>query len=112
MARRLAVDKLALFRHLGYEPHEGQRKVHQSPAPRRVLACGTRWGKSTCTAYEAVAAALQPAKKSVGWIEAPNYSLSERCFREVISIAAEHLRHRIVKMRDHEQYLLDRSRGY
>ena len=41
---RLQIDKRALFHDLGYEPHPGQLEVHLSSAPRRVLACGARWG--------------------------------------------------------------------
>jgi hypothetical protein len=42
--RRLS--KRALFEHLGYEPHAGQQAIHDSKAPRRVVACGVRFGKS------------------------------------------------------------------
>jgi hypothetical protein len=31
-----------------YEPHEGQLKVHASPAKSKVLTVGRRWGKSRC----------------------------------------------------------------
>ena len=72
MGTKLALDKQALFRHLGYQPHEGQRAVHESMAPRRVLACGVRWGKSLCAAMEAVAAAMEPRERSFGWA---NYNL-------------------------------------
>ena len=58
--RRARLEKTELFRFVGYEPHEGQLEVHLSKAPRRVLACASRWGKSTCAAMEAVAALLAP----------------------------------------------------
>ena len=42
----------AFFHDLGYTPHPGQLPVHQSKAPRRVLACGVRWGKTRVAAWE------------------------------------------------------------
>ena len=111
MARRLVVDKRALFRHLGYEPHAGQIEVHRSKAPRRVLACGVRWGKSRCAAMEAIAAAMEPRERSVGWVVGPTYDLADKVFREILYIAAGHLRHRVVTMRESERKLVLRNLG-
>ena len=111
MARRLVVDKRALFRHLGYEPHAGQIEVHRSKAPRRVLACGVRWGKSRCAAMEAIAAAMEPRERSVGWVVGPTYDLADKVFREVLYIAAGHLRHRVVTMKENERKLVLRNLG-
>jgi hypothetical protein len=101
-------DKCAFFRDLGYEPHPGQRKVHESRAPRRVLACGVRWGKSRAAAMEALAAAMEPRERSMGWIAAPTYDLADKVFREVI-IGAEHLRHHIVALKENEKSLILRN---
>jgi len=51
------LDKERFFRDIGYEPHEGQWEIHRSTAPRRIVACGVRWGKTVCAAHEALAAA-------------------------------------------------------
>ncbi len=107
--RRLS--KRALFEHLGYEPHPGQREIHDSKAPRRIVACGVRFGKSLCAAMEGLAAAMQPAEHSVGWVVAPTYDLSERVFNQVAVVAASHLRHRIVSLRENERRLLLRNMG-
>ena len=48
------------FKKIGYEPHEGQWKMHNSDAMFRVLAAGTRFGKSLCAAREAEAVLLLP----------------------------------------------------
>ena len=109
MARRLS--KRALFERLGYEPHEGQRAIHESRAPRRVVACGVRWGKSLCAAMETLAAAMQPTERSIGWIVAPTYDLSERIFNQVVVVAAGHLRHRIVTLKEHERRIVIRNMG-
>ena len=53
------LNKAAFFKSLGYEPHEGQLRVHLSKASRRVLCCGARWGKSLCGAVEGLAAATK-----------------------------------------------------
>ena len=108
-SRRLRVDKAALFKYLGYEPHPGQLEVHESTAPRRVLACGARWGKSLLATMEALAAAMQPADRSVGWVCAPTYDLCDRIFREIQLVALNHLRHRIVAVKEHERRLVIRN---
>lgn len=109
--RRLRLDKEALFRHLGYAPHPGQWEVHRSTAPRRIVACGVRWGKTLAAAMEGVAAAMAPAKSSVGWVVAPTYDLADRVFREIQVVVLEKLRHRIELMRDHDRRIVLRNLG-
>ena len=108
-ARRL--DKKALFQDLGYQPHEGQRSIHESRAPRRVLACGVRFGKSLCAAMECLAAAMEPKERSIGWVVAPTYDLSERVFNQVAVVAASHLGHRVVAIKEHDRRLVLRNMG-
>jgi hypothetical protein len=74
-SQALRLDRDALFEDLSYTPHPGQLLVHRSRARFRVLACGTRWGKSTCAAMEAVAALLEPRERAVGWLVAPTYEV-------------------------------------
>lgn len=105
------VDKRALFEDLGYEPHPGQLQVHESRAPRRIVACGVRWGKTWCAAMEGLAAAMEPRERSIGWIVAPTYDLSERVFNQIVLIAASHLRHRILELKEHEHRLVLRNLG-
>lgn len=109
MARKGAIDRRVLFEDLGYEPHPGQWKVHESTAPRRIVACGVRWGKTMCAAMEGLASALEPAERSIGWVVAPTYDLCDRVFREVQVIALEKLRHRVIAMREGERRLLIRN---
>src|SRR2546427_12987098 len=106
METRTAFNKAAFFRDLKYTPHPGQAEIHASTASRRVVACGVRWGKSLCAAAEALAAAMAPKERSVGWVVAPTYDLSDKVFREIALLVTRHLRHRIVTMRDHEKHLL------
>ncbi len=104
-------SKRALFQMLGYGPHSGQVEVHRSLAPRRVVACGVRWGKTLAAAAEGIAAAMAPADRSVGWVVAPTYDLADRVFREIVLLAASHLRHRIVALKEHERRLVLRNLG-
>ncbi len=67
----MRLDKPALFAHLGYEPHPGQMEVHLSTAPRRIVACGVRWGKTKCAVMETVSALMHPGPASLGWVVAP-----------------------------------------
>src|SRR5262245_20608992 len=110
-SRRPRLDKAAFFRDLGYKPHPGQVQIHSSPAPRRVVACGVRWGKTRAAAMEALAAAMQPRDRSVGWVVAPTYDLADRVFRELVILIAEQFRHRIIKLREHEKHIVLRNLG-
>ena len=110
-SRKLRVDKAALFEKVGYVPHEGQREIHESTAPRRIVACGVRWGKTLCAAMEGIAAALEPKDRSVGWVVAPTYDLADRVFREIQLVVYKHLRHRIETMKEHDRRLVLRNLG-
>jgi len=105
------LDKLALFEDLGYRPHPGQLEVHRSVASRRVMACGVRWGKSTCAAMEAVAAAMEPRSESLGWIVGPTYDLSNLIFRHVLVLLQRRLPHRIEDLNPREHLVKLRNLG-
>lgn len=105
------LDKQALFEDLGYRPHEGQLAVHRSKANRRVLACGVRWGKSTCAAMEAVAAVLEPRRSSLGWIAAPTYDLAHLIYRTCLTLLEKHLAHRIEDVSTREHRIVVRNLG-
>ena len=103
------LSKASLFRDLGYEPHAGQWEIHNSTAPRRIVACGVRWGKTLCAAMEGLCAAMQPKERSIGWVVAPTYDLADKVYRELIVLAAEHLRHRIIALKESERRLVLRN---
>lgn len=109
MPTTLTFNKSQFFRDMGYEPHPGQRKVHESSASRRILACGVRWGKTRCAAMEGLAAAMAPQERSMGWVVAPTYDLADKVYREVVILASEHLRHRIITIRESERTLILRN---
>lgn len=106
---RRRINRAVLFRDLGYRPHPGQREIHDSRAPRRIVACGVRWGKSLCAAMEAISSALEPCERSIGWVVAPTYDLADRVFREIQVVVFNHLRHRVVAMKQHERRLILRN---
>ena len=109
--RKLRLDKELLFRDLGYEPHPGQLAVHRSNAPRRILACGARWGKSTCAMMEGIAAVLEPAETSLGWIVGPSYGLADRIFCQIQEILETRLAHRLEEVSPREHRLVVRNLG-
>ena len=81
MPRKTAkLDKRALFAALGYVPHDGQRRIHDSKAKRRVVASGTRFGKSMLATHEAIAFLLEPRQRMDAWLVAPTYELTKRVF--------------------------------
>lgn len=97
-SRELGVDKDALFAYLGYKPHAGQAEVHRSKAKRRVVACGTRFGKSTLGVFECVAALLHPRDRAIGWLITPQYELCNRIFLRVVETIRTRMPHRIVSL--------------
>ena len=107
----MRLNKKAFFEKIGYVPHAGQLEVHRSTAPRRVLCTGVRWGKTKCAAMEALAAAMESKKHSVGWCVAPTYDLAERVYRETVVCAAEHMPHRIITLRENDKRLVLRNIG-
>ncbi len=102
-------DKMQFFEDCGYVPHAGQREIHAATERRRVVACGVRWGKTYCAAMEALAAAMRPAERSVGWVVAPTYDLADRVFREIQVRVLELLHHRVVKIRESDRQILLRN---
>ena len=111
MTNPLRVSKKALFDHVGYTPHPGQIAVHRATEQFRVLACGARWGKSTCAAMEVVAALLQPAESSMGWVVAPTYDLCSRVFVRVEIALRQRFEHRIVYANAREHRIVVRNLG-
>ncbi len=109
MTTTAIIDKNLFFADLGYTPHPGQQLVHDSTASRRILACGVRWGKTRSAAMEALAASMAPVSNAIGWVVAPTYDLADKVYREVILLASEHLRHRIVLMRESDRRLVLRN---
>ena len=105
------LSKRRLFKMLGYTPHPAQLEIHKSRAPRRVVACGVRFGKTVCAAMDAIAAAMEPRERSIGWVCAPTYDLADRVFREVQLIVMTHLKHRVITMREHDRKLVLRNMG-
>lgn len=103
------LDRQAFFSDLGYEPHPGQLKIHECRAPRRVVACGVRFGKTLSAAMEGLAAAMEPKKESVGWVVAPTYDLADRVFRVIQMVALEHLKHRVIVNRESDRKILLRN---
>ena len=72
------------FNFMGYQPHEGQHKLHfpeKDKARFTVAVCGRRWGKSLSASMEA--SAILAKENTRVWVVAPTYDLSEKIFREI-----------------------------
>lgn len=90
-AERLYLDKMALYRHVGWTPHKGQLPIVTSPARFRVASAGRRFGKSDIGGHEVVPEvfttfAMRSYLEDVGkrrefWIVGPEYSDAEKEFR-------------------------------
>jgi len=109
--RKVHVDKDELFRLVGYQPHSGQAALHCSTARYRLLACGSRWGKSLAASMEVVAALLEPAESARGWIVAPSRDLVDRIFERVLASFQTHMPHRIAVLDERQQRLVVRNLG-
>lgn len=99
------LNRAALFDQLGYTPHAGQQRIHDSRAKRRVVACGTRFGKSVVAAYEAVAFLLEPRERMDAWLVAPTYELTKRTFERVVAVLHEHMPHRVLVYNEREHVI-------
>ncbi len=99
---RPRLDKHALFRDVGYTPHPGQLAVHESSAPRRVLACGVRWGKTKCAVMEVVAALLEPRDRdTLGWVVGPDHTVADRILRQAHAVLEARVPRRIINYKNH-----------
>lgn len=86
-----AINKSAVWESIYYEPHDGQKVIHRSPARHRVGACGRRFGKSVVGGHELVPEVLktyyardtleESGQRREFWIVGPEYSDSEKEFR-------------------------------
>lgn len=105
------LNKRAFFRSLDYRPHPGQLAIHASKAPRRIVACGVRWGKTRCAAMEGLAATMSPCDRSFGWVVAPTYDLADKVFREILYLSARYLQHYVVSIKEGERRVVLRNMG-
>ena len=80
-----------VFRHVEFDPHDGQREILRANERFKVAACGRRFGKSfvgghrmTAEAFQAYTRRQELESRSIRaeyWIVGPNYSDSEKEFR-------------------------------
>ena len=70
--------------------HEGQKKVVESHARFKVVACGRRFGKSAIASLIALSAFFQPNRRI--WIVGPEYSHVEKIFQELYHILVNQLK--------------------
>src|SRR5689334_3052267 len=92
----IELDKNAIFRRIGYQPHAGQARIHASKAKRRSACCGARWGKSEAAAAEVVYASFEPREKGLIWVVAPTLDLTDRIFVRVLNWIQGHFKHRVL----------------
>lgn len=80
-----AFSKSTYYEKIGYEPHEGQRDIHFTPARFKVVSNGRRWGKTLFGAREAEPCAFtkcwMTGLAQLGWIVGPQYTDAEKEFK-------------------------------
>jgi hypothetical protein len=91
------LDKAQLFKLLGYAPHAGQARVHASTARLRVLAAGSRYGKSVCAVMELLASALAPGPDARLWVVAPHFDVVDRLLDLLVHQLRGGLAHRLLE---------------
>jgi len=74
--------KYQWFKQIRYEPFKEQNMFHKSKCRFKILAAGTRFGKSMSAAKEVEPYLLIPGD-ILGWIVAPTYQLGEKEFRYI-----------------------------
>jgi len=75
------LDRAALYKAVGYQPHKEQILYHNSKARYRVPVCGRRFGKSTMAGHDLEPKLFLPNK--MYWIVGPTYDLGEKEFRVI-----------------------------
>lgn len=74
-----------------YQPlHKAHIEIINDQSRFKVLACGRRFGKTFIVSLMALAALMQTNRRV--WIVAPDYSLTEKVFRELYSILVHQLK--------------------
>ena len=90
LAKLLHEKKIRTSQGKLFQPlHQGHLEVLNDPARFKVLACGRRWGKTLLVSLMALAALFQIRRRV--WIVAPDYSLTEKVFRELYNILVNQL---------------------
>ena len=100
------IFKTQWFKYMGYEPHEGQCRMHYPENPNAsffVNICGRRYGKTTAAYREAQFVAAQPNKKI--WLVGLSYKKSRLMFREVYKDMVKGHGKDIVAASEKEQYI-------
>jgi hypothetical protein len=78
---------------IGWDPHEGQKKVIDCKSRDIAICAGRRWGKSQVCAYIALKTFLQGIadikagrrKEMKIWVVAPTYELANKVFDYIVS---------------------------
>lgn len=92
-------DRDVVFREIGYKPDPWQELFHAANVRNRLLACGTRVGKTFCLTAEGTAASIKPSPETMaagewvgsrGWIVAPTYDLADKLFLPVVKNLRRH----------------------
>jgi len=76
------IDDKKLQKKLNFKPHEGQEKLIRSRSKLKVICAGRRFGKTMYAAYEATKKSLEDNQRI--WIVAPDFSLTQIVFEEII----------------------------
>lgn len=79
------------YKRVGFQPHNAQKLIINSPARHKVAGCGRRFGKSLVGGHELTMEAMKTRlllpqleaadRRREFWIVGPNYSDSEKEFR-------------------------------
>lgn len=75
-----------------YEPHAGQRKLHESKARFRIACCGRRFGKTYACINEVAKFAWEHpgnATEHVSWWVAPTYTQSKKALNVFLTFFAD-----------------------
>jgi hypothetical protein len=76
-------EKVGAFKLMGFDPTEKQMEIACDRHRVRIVRAGRRSGKTTLAAHEAVAVMVSKPG-SFGWVVAPDYDLTYRCWEEIV----------------------------
>jgi hypothetical protein len=97
------LNKQKFFETIHYIPHENQQIIHDCPARFRIVAAGTKFGKSWCAAAEALSYLMYEDVR--GWVVAPTFDLVDKVFREIYRYSVGYLQEFISEESESRKYL-------
>lgn len=89
-----------------YNPHLGQQAFHDSQALNRLWIGGRQSGKTWAGSREAIKLSIKSGSDSVGFVVAPTYWHTTKCWREILRILTPHFNKLVKEVHRQERRII------